>query len=64
MCKTSGARRVRQPAGGSRRFDTLRAARAYYVSRREKKKKEQKDVPRSTKESRGSRGRVVKPWLC
>jgi hypothetical protein len=29
-----------------------------------KKKKEQKDVPRSTKESRDSRGRVVKPWLC
>jgi hypothetical protein len=28
-----------------------------------KKKKEQKDVPRSTKESRDSRGRVVEPWL-
>jgi hypothetical protein len=37
MCKTSGVRRVRQPAGGSRRYDTLRAARAYYVSRRNKK---------------------------
>jgi hypothetical protein len=29
-----------------------------------KKKKEQKDVPRSTKESRDSRGRAVEPWLC
>jgi hypothetical protein len=28
---------VRQPAGGSRRYDTLRAARAYYVSRRKAK---------------------------
>jgi hypothetical protein len=32
-----GARRVRQPAGGSRRCDTLRAARAYYVSRKKEK---------------------------
>jgi hypothetical protein len=32
-----GTRRVRQPAGGSRRCDTLRAARAYYVSRKKEK---------------------------
>jgi hypothetical protein len=38
---------------------------AYYVSLVERKeKKEQKDVPRSTKESRDSRGRAVEPWLC
>jgi hypothetical protein len=58
-----GARRVRQPAGGSRRCDTLRAASHTMLVER-KKKKEQKDVPRSTKESRDSRGKVAKPWSC
>jgi hypothetical protein len=28
------------------------------------KKREQKDVPSSMKESRDLRGRVVEPWLC
>jgi hypothetical protein len=32
-----GVRRVRQPVGGSRRCDTLRAARPYYVSRKKEK---------------------------
>jgi hypothetical protein len=32
-----GARRVWQPAGGSRQCDTLRAARAYYISRKKEK---------------------------
>jgi hypothetical protein len=32
-----GARRVWQPAGGSRQCDTLRAARAYYVNRKKEK---------------------------
>jgi hypothetical protein len=60
-----GTRRGRQPAGGSRRCDTLRAARARYFSRKkEKEGTERRTVPVSMKESRDSRGRVVEPWLC
>jgi hypothetical protein len=60
-----GTRRGRQLAGGSRRCDTLRAARAHYFSRKkEKEATERRTIPGSTRESQDSRGRVVEPWLC